>query len=99
MTKRLILAFATQPGTPEGQGSSVNLVDGLAEPSPADVGGPHAHRHSHPPGNGPQGPPNLVVVSDGGSAGSAAGCLGACGFLLLDEFAFDRDLDFLAHDE
>jgi hypothetical protein len=24
--------------------------DGLAEPSPTDVGGQHAHRHSHPPG-------------------------------------------------
>ena len=35
--------------TPEGEGSGVNLLDGLAEPSPADVGGPHAHRHSHPP--------------------------------------------------
>jgi hypothetical protein len=54
--KRLILAFATQPGTPEGQGSSVNLVHGLVEPSRTDVGGPHAHRHSHPPGSGPQGP-------------------------------------------
>src|SRR5947209_2977632 len=43
-------------GTPEGEGSSVNLLDGLAEPSTTDVGGPHAHRHSHPPGSGPQGP-------------------------------------------
>src|SRR5580698_4632855 len=31
-------------------------MDGLAEPSRTDVGGPHAHRHSHPPGSGPQGP-------------------------------------------
>ena len=35
-------------GTPEGEGSSVNLMNGLAEPRRTDVGGPHAHRHSHP---------------------------------------------------
>jgi hypothetical protein len=34
-------------GTPEGEGSSVNLINGLAEPRRTDVGGPHARRHSH----------------------------------------------------
>lgn len=30
-------------------------MDGLAEPRGTDVGGQHAHRHSHRPGSGPQG--------------------------------------------
>src|SRR6516164_3256809 len=42
-------------GTPEGEGSSVNLMDGLAEPRATDVSGPHARRHSHRSGSVPQG--------------------------------------------
>jgi DNA-binding SARP family transcriptional activator len=37
------------------------LINGLAEPSRTDVGGQHAHRHSHPPGSGPKGRQNLIT--------------------------------------
>src|SRR6516225_12102495 len=38
-------------------------MHGLAEPRRADVGGPHAHRHSHPSGSGPQGPSNSYALA------------------------------------
>src|SRR6516164_4881640 len=37
-------------------------MHGLAEPRRADVSGPHAHRHSHPSGSGPQGPSNSYAA-------------------------------------
>ena len=55
-TKRLMPALAAQPGTPEGEGSSANLMDGLAQPSPADVSGPRTHQPFSFPGSGPKGP-------------------------------------------
>lgn len=46
--EKLIHAFTTQPGAPEGEGSSANLCYGLAQPSSTSVSGPHARSHSHP---------------------------------------------------
>ena len=77
--KRLILAM--QPGTPEGEGSRVNLLDGLAKPSRTDVGGHHAHRHSHPPGSGPQGPSK--------SFGWVCGCR-RCSYVRVDRLSLSH---------
>ena len=49
-------------------------MDGLAEPRRTDVGGQHAHHHSHSPGSGPQGPSKSNGTLRSETKGQAAAC-------------------------
>src|SRR5262249_31865611 len=95
-------APATVPSSPRSPASWPRTSSAAAprrtpgSPSPATAPDPGA---TEAPRSTPSGQPGGIAKRTPSGRGSVAGGLRGRGFLLLDEFALDRDLNFLAHHE